>query len=82
MLRSGYDYLAIGELLDIPAGQAYLVATGIPADGSGVVDRQRHDSPGFLITGAQRLVNPRTVNPTGSSRVRDWLRDQANRAQH
>src|ERR1700761_4292306 len=34
LLDAGLDYEAAGQRLGIPAGQAYLIATGRPADGS------------------------------------------------
>ena len=41
LLGNGTDYEAAGRKLGIPAGQAYLIATGMPADGSS----QRLTSP-------------------------------------
>ncbi|WP_203861054.1 hypothetical protein [Plantactinospora mayteni] len=73
----GRSYQEIGATLGIPAGQAYLVGTGIPADGGGTVTRAQRQRPGVLPSRTQALVNPREVNPTTSRRVRDWMRDRA-----
>jgi hypothetical protein len=55
---AGRDYRAAGRQLGIPAGQAYLIATGLPADGS--------------ISGsdAQRRANGGLAS---SQAVRDWI---------
>jgi hypothetical protein len=60
------DYAQAARRSGIPAGQAYLIATGRPADASGGVDGR-----------AQALVNPREVNPTGRGDVREWMRVRA-----
>ncbi|MFD0973988.1 hypothetical protein [Plantactinospora endophytica] len=73
----GRSYQEIGAELGIPAGQAYLVGTGIPADGGGTVTRAQRQRPGVLPSRTQALVNPREVNPTSSPQVRDWMRDRA-----
>jgi hypothetical protein len=73
----GHGYPEIGRLLDIPAGQAYLVATGIPADGGDTVTGRQRERPGMLPSHSQRLVNPREVNPSHSDRVHEWVRARA-----
>ncbi|MFK3979178.1 hypothetical protein ACI2K4_02240 [Micromonospora sp. NPDC050397] len=75
----GHGYPEIGRILDIPAGQAYLVATGIAADGGDTVTRRQRERPGMLSSHSQRLVNPREVNPPYSERVHDWIRTRARR---
>jgi hemerythrin-like domain-containing protein len=70
LLAVGLDYRAVASRLGIPAGQAYLIGTGRPADGSvSTSDGQRDD----LMTGSQRLANPPAENPTGGETVRDWI---------
>ncbi|WP_329100427.1 hypothetical protein OG792_18250 [Micromonospora sp. NBC_01699] len=73
----GHGYPEIGRLLGIPAGQAYLVATGIPADGGDTVTGRQRERPGMLPSHSQRLVNPREVNPSHSERVHEWVRTRA-----
>jgi hypothetical protein len=41
ILRTGASYEVVADRLDIPPGQAYLIATGLPADGSDVADEGR-----------------------------------------
>jgi hypothetical protein len=51
------DYRAAGQALGVPAGQAYLVATGLPADGSDTFTPQELDRPGVLPGSTQQLVH-------------------------
>ncbi|NRQ39104.1 hypothetical protein HII36_45870 [Nonomuraea sp. NN258] len=74
LLSQGFDYEDVGTRLGIPAGQAYLIATGVPADRSGTVGPGR---AGVLTSRSQRLVNPREVNPAGRDDVRAWVRRRA-----
>ncbi|WP_067185164.1 hypothetical protein [Microtetraspora niveoalba] len=79
LLSQGHGYDEIAGILGIPAGQAYLVATGIPADGGDTVTAAQRERPGVLPSRTQRLVNPREVNPTGRGDVREWIRERARR---
>lgn len=67
LLDAGLDHAAVAERLGIPAGLAYMIATGGPADGS--VSRG----------GSQALVNPPYENPTGKESVATWLKARAGR---
>jgi hemerythrin superfamily protein len=74
LLDQGLDYRAAGSRLGIPAGQAYLIATGRPADGSDTPSAQEQEgSGGRLLAASQQLANPPHDNPTGSKTVRDWI---------
>lgn len=77
----GHGYPEIGRMLGIPPGQAYLVATGIAADGGDTVTGRQRERPGMLPSHSQRLVNPREVNPPYSERVHEWIRVRAQRDQ-
>jgi hypothetical protein len=76
LLESGLDYRAVGERLGVPAGQAYLIATGVPADGSDALTPEQMRRPGFLAAG-QHLVNPPSESPTTSDVVGRWLKKRA-----
>ncbi len=70
------SYAAAAKVLAIPPGQAYLIATGIPADSS---DGVRHDprrQPGILGGSTQHLVygHMPAHNPTSDPRVHHWLK--------
>ena len=74
LLDQGLDYRSAGSRLGIPAGQAYLIATGRPADGSDTPSAQEQEgSGGELLAASQQLANPPHENPTGSKTVRDWI---------
>ena len=70
LVAQGPGYEEIGHRLGVPAGQAYLIATGTPADGAHPTD----ESPGpGTLSSAQRLVNPPHENPTSRSAVHEWI---------
>jgi hypothetical protein len=73
LLDNGLDYWAVGDHLGIPPGQAYLIATGVPADGSDTVTDEKARRPDFRPS-SQHLANPPHENPTTKDAVRAWLR--------
>lgn len=72
LLDDGLDYAEAGHALGIPAGQAYLIATGQPADG-GSTPSQRQEGTGRLLPASQHLSNPPPENPATSESVRKWI---------
>lgn len=73
LLDGGLDYEAVGQRLGIPPGQAYMIATGVPADGGDTITEEEARRPGFLRS-SQHLTNPPHENPTAKDSVREWLR--------
>jgi hypothetical protein len=74
LLGEGLDYQEAARRLGIPAGQAYMIATGVPADGSDTIpDAQAAGRQGFLPS-SQHLANPPHQNPTGKESVRSWIK--------
>jgi hypothetical protein len=72
LLDAGLSYEAAGQQLGIPAGQAYLIATGRPADTSDEPAAQ--DDDGGPEGGSdQPLADPPHYNPTSSRQVHDWI---------
>ena len=74
------DYESAAARLQIPAGQAYLIATGLPADGGDTFPAEEHlERPGALETSTQHLVytRPRAANPTKKDEVHGWIRRRA-----
>jgi hypothetical protein len=65
LLEKGETYATAGQTFGIAPGQAYMIATGRPADGD--------------PDGDQTLVNPRTHNPTRKPQIAAWVRDRARR---
>ena len=73
MVEANLSYEEIGRRLGIAPGLAYLIATGLPADGSDAPSARAHDRPGFLGS-SQHLANPPVPeNPTSRERVRRWV---------
>lgn len=92
LLDRGLDYEAAGRELGIPAGQAYMIATGVPADGSGTVPdqetpdqetpdqettEQESEQRGGLPASSQHLANPPAHNPTRDESVQEWIKARA-----
>ncbi|MFB0621097.1 hypothetical protein [Streptomyces sp. AGS-58] len=77
LLAEGLGYEEAGRRLGIPAGQAFLIATGLPADGGDTLTTDEQHRPGMPQESTQHLVNPAAKNPAGEPAVRDWLRARA-----
>ncbi len=75
LLDNGLDYADAGKRLGIPPGQAYMIATGIPADGGDAP--AEYPSRPAVLPASQHLANPPHDNPTSSQRVRDWMAARA-----
>jgi hypothetical protein len=65
LLAHGHTHASAARELGIPAGQAYMIATGRPADGN--------------EAGLQWLVNPPAHNPTHETQTMAWVRERAAR---
>lgn len=79
-LRTTDDYRRVGAMLGVPPGQAYLIGTGLPADGGDTFPPQELDErPGVLETSTQFLVTHHSPpeNPTTKPHVHDWIRRMA-----
>jgi hypothetical protein len=77
LLQQGLGYEAAGRALGVPAGQAYLIATGLPADGSGTPAPEELRRPGVSASSTQHLSSPPARNPTHDDEVRAWVRTRA-----
>jgi hypothetical protein len=76
LLDSGLDYEMAARELGIPAGEAYLTATGNPADGS---DSRLFGDPRPLPASPQRLLGVPSRNPMRNPTVDAWVRERAAR---
>jgi hemerythrin superfamily protein len=76
-LGGGTDYPAAAAALGIHPGLAYLIATGMPADGSDVPTPEDLERPGVLATSTQHLANPPAAKPDAAEVVHAWLRRRA-----
>jgi hypothetical protein len=78
-LNAGQDWTAVSAALDIPAGVAFMIATGIPADGSGVPELPQAALGVKNPASPQSLVNPPQRNPLTNEQVDTWIRQRAAR---
>jgi len=76
LLDAGLGYEEAADRLGIPAGQAYLIATGRPADG-GAEPATKDDDGGPEGGSNQPLADPPHDNPTSSPQVHDWIAERA-----
>jgi hemerythrin superfamily protein len=74
-LRTGASYEVVADRLKIPPGQAYMIATGLPADGSDVLGPELLErKQEFLFEGSsQHLVHPGAQVSTEDKDVRPWI---------
>lgn len=80
LLRGGETYESAARQLGIQAGKAYLIATGLPADGSDSLGPDDYEREGIELGATQRLLgvphhNPNT--PDERRQVMDWVQDRA-----
>ncbi len=79
LLDEGHTYETAARALDIPAGRAFMIATGRPADGGAVPPAEELAIERLLEGSSQLLVNPPPYNPVISDEVTAWVRERAAR---
>jgi hypothetical protein len=79
LLESGHSYETAGRELKIPPGQAFMTATGLPADGGDVPSSEELAKKPVPQGSTQHLVNPPPFNPTRKPHVLDWVKQRAAR---
>ena len=79
LLDEGHTYETAARELKIPAGLAFMIATGLPADGSGAPSPEELSAKRSLPSSSQQLVNPPAFNPTRKQHVIDWVHERAAR---
>lgn len=78
LVRRGVSYEEIGRRFSIPPGQAYLIVTGLPADGSDVLGPEELDErEGVLPGSTQYLANPPTELPKHDREIDRWMKWRA-----
>lgn len=75
LLDLGHTYGTAGRELKISPGLAFMIVTGLPADGGAVPAPEERVLPGS----SQHLVNPPSFNPTRNETVIEWVRERATR---
>jgi hypothetical protein len=79
LLDQGHSYETAARELKIPAGRAFMIATGLPADGGDVPPSEELAAKPVLPGSSQHLVNPPAFNPTRKQSVLDWVGERAAR---
>ncbi|HTZ88611.1 MAG TPA: helix-turn-helix domain-containing protein [Solirubrobacteraceae bacterium] len=79
LLKQGHSYETAARELGIPAGQAFMVATGLSADSSETPSPEEISSLPELPASPQQLVNSAQFNPTRKPHVEEWVRRRAAR---
>jgi hypothetical protein len=79
LIDQGHSYETAGRALKIPPGQAFMTATGLPADGSDAPHPGELRDKAVLPGSSQHLVTPPPFNPTRNDDVITWVRERAAR---
>jgi hypothetical protein len=79
LLELGHSYETAGRELRIPPGQAFMIATGLPADGGDAPTAEELEHKPVLPGSSQHLVNPPAFNPKRKQHVLDWVKARAAR---
>jgi len=79
LLDEGHSYETAARALSIPPGQAFMIATGLPADGSDAPHPDEERDKRLLPGSSQHLVNPPPFNPTRNKTVIEWVHERAAR---
>jgi hypothetical protein len=79
LLDEGHSYETAGRELKISPGLAFMIATGLPADGSDAPSPEELESRRVLPGSSQHLVNPPAFNPTRKQHVIEWVKQRAER---
>jgi len=77
LLSEGRSFETAAAELGISPGEAFMIATGVPADGSDDPHPDELDQQNPLPASPQHLSNPPASNPTSNSAVLDWVRRRA-----
>ena len=74
IVEAGGSYEDAARRLAIHPGVAYMIATGLPADGSDALAAEDRERPGYIKTSTQHLANPAPVhNPAHHDEVQRWI---------
>lgn len=80
LLRTGASIDAAARRLGIPAGRAYMIATGVPADYSDSLGPEDYEREGLELGGTQALLGVPAYNPNQPGDhpdVMEWVRRRA-----
>lgn len=78
-LDRGLGWQDAARDLGVSPGLAFMIQTGVPADGSGSPELGERVGQGEALASPQSLVNPRGHNPLRNESVEAWIRTRAAR---
>lgn len=74
IVEAGGSYDDAARRLGVHPGLAYMIATGLPADGGDALATEDRKRPGYIATSTQHLANSAPVhNPTHHDEVQHWI---------
>lgn len=77
LLDADLTYEQVGQRLRISPGLAYMIATGLPADGGDVPATEQRNRPGYVAGSTQHLANRvQPHNPTSKPQVAAWIKQR------
>lgn len=79
LLSEGHSYETAASELGIAPGEAFLIATGLPADGADDPHPDELAGKPGIPDSPQHLSNPPVFNPTTNATVPGWVRERAGR---
>jgi hypothetical protein len=79
LLDGGHSYETAARELGISPGLAFMIATGLPADGGDVPAPEELEGKRVQPGSSQHLSNPPPFNPTRNEDVIEWARRRAAR---
>lgn len=79
LLDLGHSYETAGRELGIPPGLAFMLVTGLPADGSEAPPPEELERRRVLPGSSQYLVNPSRLYPARKEQVMAWVKERAAR---
>ena len=77
LLDAGHSYETAARVLGVAPGLAFMVATGLPADGSVAIPPEELARRRVLPGSSQHLIGPPVFNPTRKRSVIEWVRRRA-----
>ena len=79
LLDRGHSYETAGRALNIPAGRAFMIATGRAADEGGAPPIEDPARKPALPGSTQQLVNPPVFSPRRRQQLLEWVTARAAR---
>ncbi|HTW12669.1 MAG TPA: hypothetical protein VME01_07995 [Solirubrobacteraceae bacterium] len=79
LLDEGHNWETAAAELGISPGLAFLLRTGLPADGSGVPSLAGRVEEPLALSNPQSLIGTPAYNPTRKPHIVEWVKQRAQR---